>query len=857
MKKIQLIVVVLVSVLFNLNVSAQKKQSSKISAAKLPVESVQLEKFESFSDGNGVLVRWNTTYEINNLGFNVYRVNESGKTVITPSLIAGSALIVGDKREMNGGNDYSWFDSNGTLSDSYYIEAFNTSGETKSYGPIYSRQTPDLSEFVGSNSTLLANQTGNENAVSITNSAVKQKGIVTRSSSDVFTNQTTQFWVASQPGAKIGVKKEGFYRVLRADLLAAGFNVNAPIANWQLYADGVEQPIIVEPSGNYIEFYGRGVDTLATDLHNYFLVVGTSNGRRIQNSFRRGIRDYVVARNFRNQVTRSDNTTFANAILNGEADNFFGSSFNDGGLNLTIPITELDPTEGKVVFSVRVQGLTNTPHVVKVLLNGTEIATLTGNNADSMSQELSFSSSLLINGNNVVRLVSAASSDYSMSDTIKIDYPRRYVAAQNALRCNVRNYVQTRIQGFSGANVRVFDVSDLGNLSVLGNVNVIPENGTFTAVIPSNRAREFFAVENSGLLSPESITANAPSTWSSTTRSANFLIITHANFMTQANAWADYRRAQGMTVEVINVEDVYDEFDFGTVGAPALKSFFQYAFQNRTVAPGYVMLMGDAVFDGRNFIGTNLVNYVPAALVDTTYSQVGSDEAMVDFNDDGLAEIAIGRIPVKDTATATLIYNKTVSFETTRTAALSRGFICASDLPNGYDFEGVCSRVGAELPASVPKVFVNRASTTARDTLLANLNSGKFLVNYSGHGNTSAWATTAFFSSTDIPALTNVNQLSIYTLLTCLNGYYNSVYSDGLAKAAVKANGAAVASWASSGLTTADVQEVMAARFYQQVGAGNMNKMGDAVKDAKATLTYGRDVRLSWALLGDPTLRIR
>ena len=313
-----------------------------------------------------------------------------------------------------------------------------------------------------------------------------------------------------------------------------------------------------------------------------------------------------------------------------------------------------------------------------------------------------------------------------------------------------------------------------------------------------------------------------------------------------------------MTVEVINIEDVYDEFDFGANGYPAIKNFLQYAYTTRATPPSYVMLMGDAVFDGRNYLAYNQTNFVPAALVDTTYSQVGSDEALADFNSDGLSEISIGRIPVKVAATATTIYNKTVLFETTRATALSRGFLCASDLPNGYDFQGICNRVGAETPSLLPKTFVNRGDANGRDDLLNAMNAGKFLVNYSGHGNTSAWATTAFFSSADVPSMTNSTRLSVFTMLTCLNGYYNSVYSDGLAKALLKApNGGSVASWASSGLTTADVQEIMAARFYNQVSHGNIERMGDAVKDAKSTLTFGLDVRLTWALLGDPTLRLR
>ena len=69
-------------------------------------------------------------------------------------------------------------------------------------------------------------------------------------------------------------------------------------------------------------------------------------------------------------------------------------------------------------------------------------------------------------------------------------------------------------------------------------------------------------------------------------------------------------------------------------------------------------------------------------------------------------------------------------------------------------------------------------------------------------------------------------------------------------------NGGAVSAWASSGKTTPDVQEVLARRFYQKISQGNMLRMGDLIMDAKQNLNGGRDVRLSWTLLGDPTLKV-
>ncbi len=94
-------------------------------------------------------------------------------------------------------------------------------------------------------------------------------------------------------------------------------------------------------------------------------------------------------------------------------------------------------------------------------------------------------------------------------------------------------------------------------------------------------------------------------------------------------------------------------------------------------------------------------------------------------------------------------------------------------------------------------------------------------------------------------------------MLTCLNGYFVTS-TDSLSEVLLKnPNGGAAADWASSGLTTPDVQEVMATRFYNQIGDGNSGRIGDLIKDAKTTINFGRDVRLSWVLLGDPAMKVK
>ncbi len=838
------------------SVFAQKKTIS----AKIPAEVVEFGKTSILSDGNGAFIEWNTDDEFNNLGFNVYRISVENKerVLINSSIVLGTALTTGDKQS---GGTYSLFDADGNLESTYIIEAISVGGENKLSAPIYVTYVNDLGEKAQQTSQLASDLSSRPESRVESNTPIIPKDLVTRNAiNSPSTAQTTQFWVASQNAAKIGIKQNGVYRVSRSQLQTAGFDVNASTSLWQLYADGVEQSIIVEPNGNFIEFYGQGLDTLSTDTRTYYLVVGTQNGRRIPSFYRRNIRERIVSRNFESKFERSDNQTYLSSLLNGDADNFFGAVFNNSPINLTLNVPAVDTVNsGSARLDLRVQGLTNTPHSVSVLLNGQQIGTLTGNNTGSMNLVYNLSSQTLLTGNNVVQLVSANSNDYCLFDKVSITYPKRYVSSGNRLSFSTPNYKTAKIEGFSTPNIRLFDLTETDNPSIIGNVGITQNGATYDLTVSSNKTRMMYAITDESLLTPFSVVANIPSNLSSVSKQANFVIISHKSLITQANDWATYRRNQGMLVEVIDVEDVFDEFGFGEPDPDAIKNFFGYAKNSWLVKPNYTLLIGDTTYDQRNYQGSSApYNLVPSKLVDTSYSETVSDEYLVDFNDDGLAELAIGRIPMITAAGVTSMLNKTIAFELTRSTAMQRGALFVSDLPNGYDFEGVNSRLRQVLPATMPATMVSRSQVDGRAQIISSADSGKFLINYSGHGSVSFWAASAFYHRDDAFAMNNGNNLTIFTLLTCLNGFFHNNATDSFAEGALKApNGGAVATWASTGLTTPDVQEVMATRYYQKIADGSIERIGDLIKDAKTTLIYGRDVRLSWALLGDPTLRVR
>ena len=843
----------------NSPISAQKSKVLQ-PTVKINKNPLTYTEMKAYSDGRGAWLSWTTENESKNLGFYVYRIVGGDRELVSPALIAGANLRT--RNETTSAGTYTFFDRFGDSNTVYTVESNSIYGQKTLSDSIQTQFINDLTTVAGFSSEELQNQARDAKPEVLRNESVLPKDLAIESANITLPpDPVTQRWVASQPGVRIGVKTDGFYRLTRAELQAGGFDVTAPTARWQLYVNGVEQAINVGGSGDYIEFYGKGVENLYADTQVYFLVVGPNNGRRINSMIRRRVNSSVISNSYSQYFYKKERTLYLSALLNGDAENIFGSvitadvgsvAFNLSGVDFASPTASIDLT---------IQGVTRTNHQTKVFINNTEVGILNGANFNSMTGSFTFPTGLLIEGDNTLRMATLNNvpgniADNSLFDSMKINFARRYIADQNRLAFYVPNYKTAYAEGFSSANIRVFDTTNSDTPILLNGLSVEQYNGGYRVNLPSNRGRVMYAVENSGLLAAASVEPNNPSTLSTPAHNAEMIIVTHKDFLTQANVWATYRRSQGLTVEVVRIEDVYDEFNYGVTSADCIRNFLEYAKNNWQTAPKYVLLLGDASYDPKNYLGAG-GNFLPTRMIDTVYSEAPSDETLADFDNDGLAEIAIGRIAARDAAAVTLAYNKLTAFEQTIAQAHSRGALFVSDVPDGYDFEGASNRLCAQLPADINCMKINRAQPTAATDLITSINQGKFLVNYAGHGNAQVWAAPGFFSGSQAGQLSNGNNLSVFTMLTCLNGYFVQP-TDSLSEVLMKnPNGGAVSAWASSGLTTPDIQEIMGTRFFNQINAGTITRLGDLIKDAKTTINFGRDVRLSWVLLGDPAMKVR
>lgn len=837
---------------------------------------------EGFTDGRSTWLRWRMTAEVNNFGFNVYSIDPAGKHRLNDDPVLGGAARIANRPVY--GQDYQFLATSGSQ---FVIETISLVGPNIVSNAIVPAKVRDLGTVDGFSKTVLtkpAKAAGRLQSVALQPDADLQAEI---NQALLDPDPSAQVWIASQPGVKIGVRPnhnewinststpvrggQGIYRVTRAQLSAAGFDVNSDPATWQLYLNGNEQAITVEPSGAYIEFFGRPIDTIESETQIYYLIAGPTAGKRIVVKPAGPNMSTVLGRSYTQTFVNKERTLYLSSLLNGPAENYFGSVITTSPHNFNFDLSGVD-TNGSCSMTIKMQGFSFTDHTLAITLNGHALDPMVGELRDPYSATYTFPASFLNEGANTLTTTSTGvAADISLFDQFSLTFQRRYVAQQNSLSFYTQPYRAAQLTGFTSPNVRLFDVTYDGQPVQLTGSIFENSGGTFGTRVPANRARVMFAVEDSAVLSPFSIERNDPSSIMTSNHNADLLIITYKDWMTQANAWADYRRGQGFQVEVVDVADIFDEFNYGVLNSDSLKRFLLYAKHNWQTPPRYVLILGDATYDPRNYelfaerAGTR--DYVPVDIVTTLFTETGSDDALVDFNNDGLAEMAIGRIPARDGQTVTNALNKVINFEQPANQTLSRGALFAYDVDPSYDFGAMSTRLRDELPVGTPNTMVGKTDPNAEQNLVTAMNTGPYVVNYSGHGTVGLWSADTFFGGKNIvctepavhPCISNAGHESIFIALTCLNGYFLQATADSLSENLLKTtNGGAVAVLASTGETTPDVQEVMGQRFYSQLGTSTtITRMGDFMIDAKSVVIGGPDVRLSFALIGDPMLKIK
>ena len=308
---------------------------------------------------------------------------------------------------------------------------------------------------------------------------------------------------------------------------------------------------------------------------------------------------------------------------------------------------------------------------------------------------------------------------------------------------------------------------------------------------------------------------------------------------------------------MVDVEDLYDEFAWGSPTPHAIRDFLARCRASWTRVPRFVLLLGDASIDPRGYLGDAAGDLVPTGRVDTAVLETASDDWLADFDDDGIPEIAIGRLPAGSAPSAVVMVAKVLGFS--GTAAAGRVLLVADGNDSDNDFELATRRIAAELPDQQPQTLLLTGALgreQAQAALRQRLDEGAALVNFLGHASVTRWQRD-LLNSASAGALDNPVRPVVLSM-SCLTGFFHDPSEQSLAEALLAAaNGGASAVWASSGLTGLQPQvglaEMLLAALYPPTGSAPT--LGEAIVSAKRMI-QDVDARRTWILFGDPTMRL-
>ncbi len=703
---------------------------------------------------------------------------------------------------------------------------------------------------------------------------------------------TAALWPLPSEAYKIFVNRDGLYQLTYAQLAAAGLPVEAlDPRKMQIFGNGQELAIRVvgEEDGEFepadcVLFYGQGLQNKYTNRNIYWLIYGHTLGRRMPERDGRPVGGFPVPEAFTSHTVIEQNLRYSN-LWPGE-DSFERWYWEyvfapEDVMTNTVDLGYLWTGAMSSTLWAHMWGYNEANHHAEFYVNGHYVAEHWWNGLDEAQWVgFDFPQSYLTDGANTIVASfpgDTGGEDAVLFDRFELDYGHAYQTDNNQLWFSqaASGAWEYHLSGFTAPEVEVYDISSPVTVTRITSLAVEQVLSAYTVrfsdTVPTTKT--YVALTPDQWLSPARISLDTPSVLHESANSADYIVISHRDFLPAAETLADHRAMQGLRTYVVDLEDVYDEFGYGLSVPEAIREFLRYAFQHwQPPAPTYVVLLGDGNYDPKNHRTNSAVDYLPPylAFVDLWLGETAADNRYVSIvGDDIWPDLVLGRLPANSLAEADAMVAKTIAYEESMSEAdWNSDLVFVADNPDaaGNYYALSDDLVNNHVPSaySTTRLYLGLtcgSEAGCRQQLINEINTGALLVNYIGHGAQILWGS-GILDLSAIGLLTNADRFPIMLPMTCLEGYYiwPHVGTASLGEALVRApQKGAVASWSPTGLGVAYGHDYLNKGFLDAVLSRGIREMGPATYAGKWRL-YQAGVSLEqieeYLVLGDPALHI-
>jgi len=535
-------------------------------------------------------------------------------------------------------------------------------------------------------------------------------------------------------------------------------------------------------------------------------------------------------------------------------------------------------------------GSTDPDHLVEISLNGQLLKTLRFEGRVIENNTIDLPHGLLKNGENSVS-ISLRENGYRFDvvgvDAIKLRYAVEVNISQGvdfiAPDQQDSPFDGLEFDAMSPRGLFAYQYQDNGNLmrlKISKNKRIKPTNndGAQRFSVPFSAHGRAKVLVSSSLPKPSRIEVLAEPK-AIDLIDTDLLVISHPSFM--GEALEDYvaaRKKYGVDAIVVSTNDIAENYGLDVSLPIAIKRFLIDA--DKKVDYQSVLLVGGHSYDYNNYLSDDSVSFIPS-FYRSVYRvpHTPSDQAFVDFDNDGYPEKAIGRWPARTAEEVSRIARKSILWADSEVIRTRDGhrFVLMSDFERETPFiEGVEDYFTALLAQDLT---INTAERLYLDELKldssidqSNFNAhvqskaqeaiadGATWLLYGGHGSPFSWSSANFIINRTIKDLPNENAPVLVTSLACYTTYFESPSHDSLAHQllfadGIENNGAVIVqgpTMVGGYRNQLELAKLIAKNSIQ--GAS----IGEAVFKGMRSLplNYTSAIR-NWAVLADPTLPVQ
>ena len=833
-------------------------------------------EFSVYDDGGVPVVEWITVSEVGTIGYYLMQYLE-----LEQEWISLSDDLIPAVGEVQGGRYRQEVPEWPAVEGSYYaLVEVEANGAERTHGPFFA-----MLESAGERSVLEASSEAVARVSSLraSDSARDEEAAVLRRADNSWRSEPSRE-LPGRPAVgpflptdgllfELTVIEEGLVYVPFSDLLIRGARYNPALlfaaGELELRNQGEWVATTPSPDGQGFYFFAEASSSIFSDRNVYALRVGSGLEMPVDFASLVG----SAAESSYQAKQRFEEQTFAATIVGSDpaVDFWFWSSLVAGhpvagSKTFDISVDQLSSEAGLATLTVALVSASSTgvadEHHVEVHLNDVYLGDFSWRGRERRELPFQIPSSLLNEGDNEVRVTAlldgAAIQSFLYLDAIEISYPRLLISQQDQLRFRAESFGSQAIAGFSSSNILLFDVTEPRVPRVIKGGRTELKR-SYQLLFDSDAGSEYFAVEAHQIRRARAVEVKGDTNLLSG-GGADYVVITPKALLGAAERLAQTREQRGLRVAVVELEDIYSQFSYSNVDPRAIGDFLEAAYLSWRIPPRYVALVGAGTFDYRNYrrFGDSVL---PPLLVPSGRNGLfAADLVLGDVvGEDGVPEIAVGRIPVQTQRELDDYIRKLTDFENGSFG--SRVLLLADNPDQGVgnfpaDSDALLSLVPPQ--NGYERIYLSeRTINDARTTLFDNLSAGSLWVNYIGHGGVDRFGAEGLLTAADANSLDN--QLTpIVTALTCVAGRFEIPGFPSLGSELVlNPNGGAVAVFAPSGLSINRQAATLDRALFNQIFVNQSETFGDAVLGALGSMSglfSSPDAFETYNILGDPAI---